>query len=96
MLRALYRASVSRDRMSHFTVLQPTECPHSGYCTEDSCVLPPVRLYVRHMLNRPLFSHIVQVRSHIQALFREQRHLTSPALTRTQLEKGNRVRTTHP
>lgn len=30
------------------------------------------------------------VRSHIRVLFREHRHLTSPALTRTQLEKGQR------
>lgn len=40
----------------------------------------------------PYFFHIAQVRSRIQELFREQRHLTSPRLTRTQLEKGQRVR----
>src|SRR6266852_6841841 len=44
----------------------------------------------------PSLSHIAQVRSHIQVLFREHRHLTSPALTRTQLEKGQRVRAIHP
>ncbi|KAI9509477.1 hypothetical protein F5148DRAFT_1282977 [Russula earlei] len=30
------------------------------------------------------------IRSHIQTLFHDQRHLTSPALTKTQLEKGQR------
>jgi hypothetical protein len=44
----------------------------------------------------PSLSHIAQVRSHIQVLFREHRHLTSPALTKTQLEKGERVRAIHP
>lgn len=29
-------------------------------------------------------------------LFRKHRHLTSPALTKTQLEKGQRVRAVHP
>ena len=40
------------------------------------------------------------MRTHIQDLFRRYRHLTSPALTKVQLEKGHRVRIsnllTHP
>ena len=95
MWLALYRAFVTCGCTPHFTVLQPTEYPHCGCCIEDSCVPPQVRSYVRNMLNNASFSHITQVRSHIQALFRKHRHLTSPALTRTQLEKGQRVRTTH-
>lgn len=39
----------------------------------------------------PLTSR-AQVQSHVRALFREHRHLTSPALTKIQLEKGQRVR----
>ena len=39
----------------------------------------------------PSLCHL-QVRSHVHALFREHRHLTSPALTKIQLEKGQRVR----
>ena len=35
------------------------------------------------------------MRSHVQALFRKHRHLTSPALTKIQLEKGQRVRFTY-
>jgi hypothetical protein len=38
---------------------------------------------------------MMQVRSHIQLLFRDSRHLTSPALTKILLERGYRVRITY-
>ena len=53
------------------------------------------RMLGTHSITLP-FSHTAQVRSHIQVLFREHRYLTSPRLTKTQLEKGQRVRAIHP
>jgi hypothetical protein len=47
------------------------------------------RAYIPSSLS---FPHPSQVRAHIQALFRRYRHLTSPVLTKVQLEKGHRVR----
>jgi hypothetical protein len=49
---------------------------------------------VRHPNARFSFSfpHPSQVRAHIQSLFHKYRHLTSPVLTKVQLEKGYRVR----
>jgi len=59
----------------------------------------PVQSYVRAMLDIPpffLFHYFSWVRSHIQALFRDYCHLTSPALTKIQLEKGASASSTHP
>jgi len=58
-------------------------------------VPPRARSYVATQFSTSLLvfpSSRTQVRSHVQALFHERRHLTSPALTKIQLEKGQRVR----
>jgi Complex 1 protein (LYR family) len=92
---ALCLAFVPCGRTPHFTVSRRTESQHFGRCTEASCVPPRARSYVATQFSTsrlPFPSPRTQVRSHVRALFRERRHLTSPALTKIQLEKGQRVR----